>query len=41
VDWLRKEEYGQVPRYLIDRRLELAAAYAEEQVPAHHLWGIL
>lgn len=36
--WLRKDEYGQVPQYLIDRRLEMAAAYAEEQVMlrAHH-----
>ena len=31
-EWLKKEEYGQVPQYLIDRRLEMAAAYAEEQV---------
>jgi hypothetical protein len=32
ADWLKKEEYGQVPQYLIDRQLEMAAAYAEEEV---------
>lgn len=32
TEWLKKGEYGQVPQYLIDRQLQWAAAYAEEQV---------
>ncbi|EIE21963.1 hypothetical protein COCSUDRAFT_56406 [Coccomyxa subellipsoidea C-169] len=29
--WLKKDDYGCVPQYLIHRQLEMAAAYAEEQ----------
>ncbi|BDA46905.1 hypothetical protein COCOBI_09-3580 [Coccomyxa sp. Obi] len=29
--WLKKDDYGCVPQYLIQRQLQMAAAYAEEQ----------
>ena len=31
-DWLNKDSYGQVPNYLIERQLEMAAQMAEEEV---------
>ena len=35
--WLRKEEYGQVPQYILERKLCMAAQYAEELVsPDQH-----
>ena len=30
--WLSKQEYGQVPQYLLKRKLAMAAAYAQELV---------
>lgn len=30
--WLKKDEYDCIPQYLIHRQLQVAAAYAEEQV---------
>ena len=30
--WLSKQEYGQVPQYLLKRKLAMAAAYAQEMV---------
>lgn len=31
-DWLRKDSYGQVPDYLMERHIEMAAQPAEEEV---------
>ncbi len=31
-DWLSKDSYGQVPNYLVERQLEMAAQLAEEEV---------
>jgi len=31
-DWLRKDSYGQVPDYLMERQIEMAAQLAEEEV---------
>ena len=33
-DWLSKDSYGQVPNYLVERQLEMAAQLAEESL--HH-----
>ena len=30
--WLKKDDYGYVPQYLIQRQLQMAATYAQEQV---------
>lgn len=32
ADWLKKGSYGQVPSYLIERQIQMAAQLAEEQV---------
>lgn len=32
--WLAKDEYGRVPQYILERRLSMAQAYAEELVRA-------
>lgn len=30
--WLKKDDYGCMPQYLIERQLQMAASYAQEQV---------
>ena len=32
ADWLGRDSYGQIPAYLIERQIELAAQLAEEEV---------
>lgn len=32
TDWRRKDSYGQIPNYLIERQIRMAAELAEEQV---------
>lgn len=35
-DWRAKPEYGKVPRYLLERKMQLAVQYAQQQViPLH------
>ena len=36
-DWLNKDSYGQVPNYLVERQIEMAAQLAEEEVGLHHI----
>ena len=31
-DWLGRDSYGQVPNYLIERQIDMAAQLAEEEV---------
>ena len=38
--WLSKQEYGQVPQYLLKRKLAMAAAYAQELVRMLHACSV-